>query len=157
MGLGARAVPQGKPLIIQDRSFGIKRQTPPDRPCQVPGPYHGKLHSYEPLSLARGCSSLRGKSCFPSPQSNSLHLPLITSLVPHSLHLVLTPFSPAAHPLIEAEIQPSCKLAICVSKEVRDVHAVMSDRTERTSARSPLQPNTEAELTSLPCLSSELC
>ncbi|TNN75792.1 hypothetical protein EYF80_013939 [Liparis tanakae] len=39
------------------------------------------------------------RSCFPSRQSNSLHLPLITSLVPHSLHLVLTPFSPAAHPL----------------------------------------------------------
>ncbi|TNN56928.1 hypothetical protein EYF80_032826 [Liparis tanakae] len=39
------------------------------------------------------------RSCFPSRQSNSLHLPLITSLVPHYLHLVLTPFSPAAHPL----------------------------------------------------------
>ncbi|TNN46116.1 hypothetical protein EYF80_043693 [Liparis tanakae] len=35
----------------------------------------------------------------PISQSNSLHLPLITSLVPHYLHLVLTPFSPAAHPL----------------------------------------------------------
>ncbi|TNN84493.1 hypothetical protein EYF80_005193 [Liparis tanakae] len=35
-------------------------------------------------------------SCFPSRQSNSLHLPLTTSLVPHSLHLVLTPFSPAS-------------------------------------------------------------
>ncbi|TNN77977.1 Diphosphoinositol polyphosphate phosphohydrolase 1 [Liparis tanakae] len=38
------------------------------------------------------------RSCFPSRQSNSLHLPLITSLVPHYLHLVLTPVSPA-HPL----------------------------------------------------------
>ncbi|TNN37711.1 hypothetical protein EYF80_052122 [Liparis tanakae] len=28
------------------------------------------------------------------------HLPLVTSLVPHSLHLVLTPFSPAAHHLV---------------------------------------------------------
>ncbi|TNN78670.1 hypothetical protein EYF80_011074 [Liparis tanakae] len=41
------------------------------------------------------------RSCFPSRQSNSLHLPLITSLVPHYLHLVLTPFSPAAHPLVQ--------------------------------------------------------
>ncbi|TNN79011.1 hypothetical protein EYF80_010690 [Liparis tanakae] len=32
--------------------------------------------------------------------SNSLHLPLITSLVPHYLHLVLTPFSPVAHSLV---------------------------------------------------------
>ncbi|TNN53586.1 hypothetical protein EYF80_036160 [Liparis tanakae] len=32
--------------------------------------------------------------------SNSLHLTLITSLVPHSLHLVLTPSSPAAPPLV---------------------------------------------------------
>ncbi|TNN75883.1 hypothetical protein EYF80_013853 [Liparis tanakae] len=42
----------------------------------------------------------RRQSCFPSRQSNSLHLPLITpSLVPHSHHLVLTSFSPAAPPL----------------------------------------------------------
>ncbi|TNN88752.1 hypothetical protein EYF80_001084 [Liparis tanakae] len=40
-------------------------------------------------------------SCFPSRQSNSLHLPLITpSLVPHYLHLVFMPVSPAAHSLI---------------------------------------------------------
>ncbi|TNN88391.1 hypothetical protein EYF80_001173 [Liparis tanakae] len=37
-----------------------------------------------------------GISCFPCRQSNSLHLPLITSLVPHYLHLVLTPFLPAS-------------------------------------------------------------
>ncbi|TNN75865.1 hypothetical protein EYF80_013835 [Liparis tanakae] len=48
--------------------------------------------------LSLECSDIR-TSCFPSRQSNSLHLPLITSLVPHSLHLVLTPFSPAAPPL----------------------------------------------------------
>ncbi|TNN33646.1 hypothetical protein EYF80_056194 [Liparis tanakae] len=48
--------------------------------------------------------SNNGKSCFPSRQSNSLHLPLITSLVPHSLHLVLTPFSPAAHPLVSPSL-----------------------------------------------------
>ncbi|TNN38022.1 hypothetical protein EYF80_051808 [Liparis tanakae] len=36
----------------------------------------------------------------PISQSNSLHLPLITSLVPHYLHLVLTPLltcSPSPH------------------------------------------------------------
>ncbi|TNN37425.1 MAM domain-containing glycosylphosphatidylinositol anchor protein 1 [Liparis tanakae] len=36
----------------------------------------------------------------PRPQSSSLHLPLTTSLVPHSLHLVFTPFSPASDHLV---------------------------------------------------------
>ncbi|TNN54721.1 hypothetical protein EYF80_035064 [Liparis tanakae] len=41
-------------------------------------------------------------SCFPSRQSNSLHLPLITpSLVPHYLHLVHMPISPVAHSLTQ--------------------------------------------------------
>ncbi|TNN51177.1 hypothetical protein EYF80_038595 [Liparis tanakae] len=38
-------------------------------------------------------------SCFPPRQSSSLHLPLITSLVPHYLHLVFMPVSPVAHSL----------------------------------------------------------
>ncbi|TNN50263.1 hypothetical protein EYF80_039548 [Liparis tanakae] len=46
----------------------------------------------------RMVSSSKTRSCFSSRQSNSLHLPLTTSLVPHYLHLVLTPFSPAAPP-----------------------------------------------------------
>ncbi|TNN45683.1 G-protein coupled receptor 4 [Liparis tanakae] len=48
------------------------------------------------------CASTKdggAKSCFPSRQSSSLHLPLITSLVPHYLHLVLMPVSPVAHSL----------------------------------------------------------
>ncbi|TNN88372.1 hypothetical protein EYF80_001154 [Liparis tanakae] len=44
------------------------------------------------------------KILLPISQSNSLHLPLITSLVPHYLHLVLTPFSPAAHSLISPSL-----------------------------------------------------
>ncbi|TNN67301.1 hypothetical protein EYF80_022408 [Liparis tanakae] len=46
----------------------------------------------------RAPSSGPRRSCFPSRQSNSLHLPLITSLVPHYLHLVFMPVSPVAFP-----------------------------------------------------------
>ncbi|TNN61464.1 hypothetical protein EYF80_028343 [Liparis tanakae] len=49
---------------------------------------------------------LQKRSCFPSRQSNSLHQPLITSLVPHYLHLVLTPFSPASDHLASSPLPP---------------------------------------------------
>ncbi|TNN35341.1 hypothetical protein EYF80_054486 [Liparis tanakae] len=40
--------------------------------------------------MTLGSRAAADTSCFPSRQANSLHLPLVTSLVPRYLHLVLT-------------------------------------------------------------------
>ncbi|TNN52270.1 Protein bicaudal D 1 [Liparis tanakae] len=68
-------------------------------------------------------------------ESNSLHLPLITSLVPHYLHLVLTPFSPAAHSLVSPSLPSPGPHALLTCSPSPHTAKIQKEHTERKEHR----------------------